>query len=199
MRPGDDLHGEVVQVEIGDLVLVDRRTPGRADLRPGRRQLDHVRRDDGHVLRERPPEKQQHQHEEQRRHAARQCDIRASREPDAHPVQHADVEPGQVHRPAGRSAPCRKPTVSSAAVFNPTWFYAGAVYAAALARARRAVIDLPRKLAVFFYALVFVFLYLPLTQDYVNLPVDFLRTLPPWAYTTSERVAANGQTNDIPL
>jgi hypothetical protein len=84
-------------------------------------------------------------------------------------------------------------------VFNPTWFYAGAVYAAAAALARRAGIDLPRKVAVFFYALVFVFMYLPLTQDYVNLPVDFLRTLPPWAYTTSERVAANNQTNDIPL
>ena len=84
-------------------------------------------------------------------------------------------------------------------MFNPTWFYAGAVYAAAVTLARRAGIDLPRKVAVFFYALVFVFMYLPLTQDYVNLPVDFLRTLPPWTYTTTERFAVNDETNDIPL
>ncbi|MDQ3281060.1 MAG: YfhO family protein [Acidobacteriota bacterium] len=84
-------------------------------------------------------------------------------------------------------------------MFNPTWFYAGAVYAGAIALARRAHIDIPKRVAVFFYALVFVFMYLPLTQDYVNLPVDFLRTLPPWAYTTADRVALNNQTNDIPL
>jgi hypothetical protein len=83
-------------------------------------------------------------------------------------------------------------------VFNPTWFYAGAVYAAAVALARRAGVELPKRVAVFFYALVFVFLYLPLTQDYVNLPVDFLKTLSPWAYTTSEP-AINPQINDITL
>jgi hypothetical protein len=84
-------------------------------------------------------------------------------------------------------------------VFNPTWFYAGAVYAAAVAMARRAGVELPKRVAVFFYALVFVFLYLPLTQDYVNLPVDFLKTLSPWAYTTADRTAVNPQINDITL
>ena len=62
-------------------------------------------------------------------------------------------------------------------MFNPTWFYTAAVYAAAVALARRAGVELPKRVAVFFYALVFVFLYLPLTQDYVNLPVDFLKSL----------------------
>lgn len=84
-------------------------------------------------------------------------------------------------------------------MFNPSWLYVGAVYAAGVWFLRRAKIELPVRIAAFFYALVFVFMYLPLTQDYVNLPVDFLRTLPPWVYTTEERFAINGQTNDIPL
>jgi hypothetical protein len=84
-------------------------------------------------------------------------------------------------------------------VFNPSWLYVGLIYAACVGLARRAKIELPVRVAVFFYALVFVFMYLPLTQDYVNLPVDFLRTLPPWAYTTPDHVPANGHTNDIPL
>ena len=84
-------------------------------------------------------------------------------------------------------------------MFNPTWFYAGAVYAAAVAMARRAGVELPKRVAIFFYLLVLVFLYLPLTQDYVNLPVDFLKTLSPWAYTTADRTAVNPQINDITL
>jgi hypothetical protein len=73
------------------------------------------------------------------------------------------------------------------------------VYAAGVWALRRVKSDLPVRVAVFFYLLVLAFMYLPLTQDYVNLPVDFLRTLPPWVYTTHERFAVNGQTNDIPL
>ncbi|MFL6248343.1 MAG: YfhO family protein [Thermoanaerobaculia bacterium] len=84
-------------------------------------------------------------------------------------------------------------------MFNPTWFYTAAVYAAAVAWARRAGVELPKRVAVFFYALVFVFLYLPLTQDYVNLPVDFLKTLSPWAYATDHPVAINPQINDLTL
>lgn len=84
-------------------------------------------------------------------------------------------------------------------MFNPTWFYVGAVYAASVAMARRAGVELPKRVAVFFYALVFVFLYLPLTQDYVNLPVDFLKTLSPWSFTTAQRTAINPQINDLTL
>ena len=84
-------------------------------------------------------------------------------------------------------------------MFNPTWFYVGAIYAAAVWLARRAKIDLPLRVAVFFYALVFVFLYLPLTQDYVNIPVDFLKTLPPWAHMVREHSSSNGMMNDIVL
>jgi len=79
-------------------------------------------------------------------------------------------------------------------VFNPTWFYVGVLYALGVWK-----LEVPKRVAVFFYALVFVFLYLPLTQDYVNLPVDFLKTLPPWAYTSDGTPPRNGQINDLTL
>ena len=84
-------------------------------------------------------------------------------------------------------------------MFNPTWFYVGAVYAAAVWLARRCRIDIPKRIAALFYALVFVFLYLPLTQDYVNVPVDFLKSLPPWAYLTDDHKVGNSQLNDLTL
>ncbi|HEX2835128.1 MAG TPA: YfhO family protein [Thermoanaerobaculia bacterium] len=84
-------------------------------------------------------------------------------------------------------------------MFNPTWFYTGAIYAAGIWALRRAGVDVPRRVAIFFYALVFVFLYLPLTQDYVNVPVDFLKTLPPWVYGLKEPKSLNGQMNDLAL
>ncbi len=84
-------------------------------------------------------------------------------------------------------------------MFNPTWAHVGLVYAAAIALARRGGVEIPRRVALFFYLLVFVFLYLPMTQDYVDLPVDFLKTLPPWTYVTTDHHAVNTQTNDIVL
>ena len=84
-------------------------------------------------------------------------------------------------------------------MLNPTWLHVGAVYAIAVALARRGGVDLPKRIAFFFYALVVVFMFRPLTQDYVNLPVDFLKTLPPWAYLTHDHVAINNQTNDLAL
>jgi hypothetical protein len=89
--------------------------------------------------------------------------------------------------------------LSSAPVFNPTWFYVGVLYAAAVWLIRRSGIELPKRVAVFFYALVFLFLYLPLTQDYVNLPADFLKTLPPWSDVTRDHHVANPQMNDLVL
>ena len=82
---------------------------------------------------------------------------------------------------------------------NVTWFYTAAVYAAAVAFARRLGVDLPKRVALFFYALVFVFLYLPLTQDYVNLPVDFLATLPPWVYDAGRTRVVNAENKDLTL
>ncbi|PYQ31592.1 MAG: hypothetical protein DMF56_00320 [Acidobacteria bacterium] len=77
--------------------------------------------------------------------------------------------------------------------------FVGVVYAAAIWLARRANAAIPVRIAIFFYALVFVFFYLPLTQDYVNLPVDFLKTLPPWAHLLRDHRASNLYMNDIVL
>ncbi len=84
-------------------------------------------------------------------------------------------------------------------MFNPTWLYSGAVYAAAIWLARRGGIDIPRRIGWFFYSVVLVFFWLPLTQDYVNFPVDFLGTLPPWSYLTPDHRALNRDMNDLVL
>ena len=80
---------------------------------------------------------------------------------------------------------------------NPTWLFVAAIYAAAVWLARRAGADLPRRAALFFYAIVLVFFRLPMTQDYVNFPVDGLRGMPPWAYLTRDHTSANGELNDL--
>ncbi len=84
-------------------------------------------------------------------------------------------------------------------MFNPTWLYVGAIYAVCVWLARRRGIDMPVRVAAFFYASVFVFLYLPLTQDYVNLPVDFIKTLPPYAHLTRDHHTVNRDINDLVL
>jgi len=84
-------------------------------------------------------------------------------------------------------------------MFNPTWAFVGAVYAVAVWLTRRGGIDIPKRIAVLFYLLVFVFLYRPMTQDFVSLPVDFLKQLPPWAYLTHEHHVQNSQLNDLTL
>jgi len=54
------------------------------------------------------------------------------------------------------------------------------VYAAAVALARRAGIDIPRRVALLFYALVLLFFFKPLTGPYVNVGADILHLIPPW-------------------
>ncbi len=81
---------------------------------------------------------------------------------------------------------------------NVTWLYAGAIYAAAVWLARRAGVDLPWKIAIFFYTLVFIFLRQSLTTDMVNLPVDYLATLLPWR-EVSNHIPLNTQINDLAL
>jgi hypothetical protein len=80
---------------------------------------------------------------------------------------------------------------------NPTWLYVAALYALAVWLARRARVDLPVRVALFFYALVLIFLFRPLTQHYVNLPVDIVLTLPPWHGVTPKLRVANFEMNDI--
>lgn len=84
-------------------------------------------------------------------------------------------------------------------MFNPAWIYTGAVYFGAVFLARRRGIDVPWRVAAFFFALVFVFFFPVLTQDAVNVSVDFLGTLPPWEYTSGAHRAGNPQLNDLAL
>src|SRR5258706_374493 len=80
---------------------------------------------------------------------------------------------------------------------NPTWLYVAALYALAVWLARRARVEIPVRVAVFFYALVLIFLFRPMTQHYVNLPVDIVLTLPPWHNVTPKFLVANFEMNDI--
>ena len=81
---------------------------------------------------------------------------------------------------------------------NPTWLYVVALYALAVWLARRFGVDFRWRIAAFFYLLVLLFLWRPMTQSYVNLPVDFLSGLPPWSFT--ERIRPqNGEINDVAL
>lgn len=84
-------------------------------------------------------------------------------------------------------------------MFNPTWIYTAAVCAGAVGLARRGGIGLPKRVALFFYLVVFVFFYPILTQDAINTSMDFLGTLPPWEYTFRHFHAGNRQLNDLAL
>lgn len=61
---------------------------------------------------------------------------------------------------------------------NLSWLLVLVVYAIGVTAARK---YLPRTVAVLFLALVFAFLWRPLTQPVVIVPADVLRLLPPWS------------------
>jgi hypothetical protein len=82
---------------------------------------------------------------------------------------------------------------------NLTWLYVLAVYALAVWLARRFGVELPWRVTIFFYALVLIFLFKPMTQAFVSVPVDFVQLLPPWAYLTRHPHAYNGEMNDLAL
>jgi hypothetical protein len=88
-------------------------------------------------------------------------------------------------------------------VFNATWIYTGALYAIAIACARRwipAVRDaLPWRVAAFFYALVLIYLFRPMTGRYINIPVDFINILPPWGNWNQRRMLSNPEMNDLAM
>ena len=57
------------------------------------------------------------------------------------------------------------------------------MYAAAVALARRAGVELPRRVAILFYALVLLFFFKPLTGPYTNVGADVLKLIAPWSAT----------------
>lgn len=82
---------------------------------------------------------------------------------------------------------------------NLTGLYVGLVYAAAVFLARRAGVALPKRVALFLYALVLVFFFQPLTQDYLNFPVDVLKSIPPWSHVTKDHHQYTSELNDLPM
>jgi hypothetical protein len=64
---------------------------------------------------------------------------------------------------------------------NFTVLYVAALYALAVWLVRRARIDLPRRVAVLFFALVLLFLWRPLTQDVSIIAADVIKLTPPWS------------------
>ncbi len=100
-------------------------------------------------------------------------------------------------------------------MLNVTWLYVGVLYAVAVWIARRWSAaacrrlsqgagkpahseGFPWRVAALFYALVLIFLWRPMTQDYVNVPVDYLSRLPPWALV-ARGTTVNAEINDIPM
>jgi hypothetical protein len=85
------------------------------------------------------------------------------------------------------------------AAMNPTWAFVALIYALAVWLARRAGIDLRWRVASFFYLLVLVFFFKPMTQAYVDIPVDFLNMLSPWSHLTRDHRVGNPELNDLVL
>ena len=80
---------------------------------------------------------------------------------------------------------------------NPTWAYVGALYALAAWRAR-----VPWRVAVLFYALVIIFLFRPMTGDYVNVATDVPQLIPPWSASApglTKYQISNFETQDVPM
>jgi len=82
---------------------------------------------------------------------------------------------------------------------NWTWLFVGAVYGLAVRLAQRAGVELRGRVAAFFYLLVLLFLFRPMTQQYVNLPVDIVETLPPWSHQNIRPRMSNSEMSDITL
>ena len=60
---------------------------------------------------------------------------------------------------------------------NFAWLYVGALYAIAVALARR----ISWRIAILFYLIVLLLLFRPLTGPYVNVAADIVDMIPPWS------------------
>ena len=82
---------------------------------------------------------------------------------------------------------------------NLTWLYVAAVYAAAIALARRGGVFIPFRVAFLFYVLALGYLWEPMTRDAVNVHADVLKKLQPWDFLIEDETTANPGMNDVPL
>lgn len=76
---------------------------------------------------------------------------------------------------------------------NLTWLFVAVVYFVAVARV------LPKRIALFFYVVVLLFFFKPLTQPYVNFQLDVLGSIPPWYHVTNYHHQNNSELNDVPM
>jgi hypothetical protein len=80
-----------------------------------------------------------------------------------------------------------------------TWLYVATVYGGGVWLARRAAVEIPWRIALFFFALVLVFMFVPLTYDDVtNAAVDYTAELPPWSHL-GHKLSSNPHLNDLTL
>jgi hypothetical protein len=80
---------------------------------------------------------------------------------------------------------------------NASWLYVAILYAGAIFVARRAGADIRPRIALLFYLLTLLFLWRPLTGPYINVEVDYYKTVPPWAYILRHQHVENPQMNDV--
>lgn len=79
---------------------------------------------------------------------------------------------------------------------NPTWLFVAIVYGVAVALARRFGADLPKRVALFFYALTLLFFWPAMTGPYVNVGVDNTIANPPWSFVREDAHAAIPELTD---
>ncbi|MHB0970922.1 MAG: YfhO family protein [Thermoanaerobaculia bacterium] len=82
---------------------------------------------------------------------------------------------------------------------NLTFAWVGLLYAAFVWIAKRLGAKIPGRVALLFYLLVLVFLYKPMTQDFVNVPADYLFRGFPWHGVEAVKRAQNPEINDVIL
>jgi len=82
---------------------------------------------------------------------------------------------------------------------NPAFLYVAAVYALAVWAGRRVGAALPWRIATFFYLLVLLFLFRPMTQAFIDVPVHYVYRLPPWSSVWPHYHAVNQEMNDLAL
>ena len=83
---------------------------------------------------------------------------------------------------------------------NPTWLYVGALYAIAVALARRGGNPLPKRIAALFYALVVIFFFKAMTGPYVSIATDIPHLIAPWSASgpaLTKYTVLNMETHDV--
>jgi Predicted membrane protein len=83
---------------------------------------------------------------------------------------------------------------------NLTWLYAGALYAIAVALARRGGNPLPKRIAALFYALVVIFFFKAMTGPYVSIATDIPHLIAPWSASgpvLTKYTVLNMETHDV--